>query len=257
MIQIEAIPAFSDNYIWLLYDSDSGDAVVVDPGEAAPVQRALADRGLQLTAVLVTHHHPDHIGGINELAGDRDIPVLGPESIRQVTRPLRDGDHFQLLGAGFSVLAVPGHTLDHLALYSTDAAEQPLLFCGDTLFAGGCGRIFEGDPGMMLASLTRLAGLPENTLVYCAHEYTLSNLTFARAAEPDNRTLRQRFDDTEALRAEDIPTVPSTMGLELETNPFLRCHLPTLKTAAESHSGHACDDNLQVFATVRNWKDNF
>ncbi len=259
MIAIEPVAAFSDNYIWLMYDSDSRRAAVVDPGDAAPVEAALKARDLALDCILITHHHFDHTGGINDLLAERDIPVIGPASdnIPQITRHLRDGDQVSVLGLTFSAIAVPGHTLDHIALYTPDAGEQPVLFCGDTLFAGGCGRLFEGEPKMMYESLQRLSALPANTLVYCAHEYTLANLAFANAVEPDNRELAQRNDAARALRESDRPTVPSTLALELATNPFLRSDQAGVKTAAEAHCGTECPRDWEVFAAVRRWKDVF
>ena len=221
MLTIRPIRAFRDNYIWCLSAHDSDEAVVVDPGDAGPVLQALADWQLRLTGILVTHHHPDHTGGIDELLRYHEVPVFGPAGpgIPQVTEALADGDRFRLLGLDFRVLAVPGHTLDHLA-FVVDASHPPLLFCGDTLFAAGCGRLFEGSPAQMQASLQQLAALPADTAVYCAHEYTLANLQFATAVEPDTTALRQRLADAEARRANDHPTLPSSIGLERQTNPF-------------------------------------
>lgn len=259
MFIIEAIEAFSDNYIWLLYDPETREAAVVDPGDSAPVERALADKDLRLSTILVTHHHMDHIGGIRALTNNRNIPVLGPASdrIQAITRTLADGDHFTLFGADFATIAVPGHTLDHIAFFSGSPADHPVLFCGDTLFAGGCGRLFEGTPAMMHKSLSRLAELPGDTRVYCAHEYTLANLAFAKAVEPHNGRLLHRIDDAETLRRRGRPTVPSTLELERETNPFLRSHVDAVRAAAQSHNAQPFRDNIQVFATVRSWKDNF
>ena len=260
MIQIDAVNAFSDNYIWLIYDDQTRMAAAVDPGDAKPVERALAEKGLQLEAILITHHHHDHVGGIDALlVGRESLPVFGPvnRGIPQITHSLASGDRFSVLGIEFSTLEVPGHTLDHIALFSTEAMADPVVFCGDTLFAGGCGRIFEGNPAMMHHSLSTLAALPQNTRVYCAHEYTLSNLNFARAVEPENNELLQRMAADRTLREQGTPTVPSTIALELATNPFLRCHLPSVKAAAECHAGQPCKDISSVFATVRSWKDNF
>lgn len=259
MIHIEPIPAFTDNYIWLLVDSDTSQAVVVDPGDAGPVEQALKEQNLQLEGILITHHHMDHIGGINQLlASHGHLPVYGPysESIPQITHALGEGDNCNILGLNFTVIAVPGHTLDHIALFTDQTPEHPALFCGDTLFAGGCGRIFEGDPQMMYTSLLRLAKLPGDTRVFCAHEYTLANLAFAQAVEPDNRALQQRIADCQSKRQDSIPTVPSTIAEEHATNPFLRCHLPEVQQAA-TQKGYQSGDNWQVFATVRSWKDNF
>lgn len=258
MLQIEPIAAFSDNYIWLLSDPETSRAVVVDPGDAEPVEQVLAARGLKLESILITHHHGDHIGGVDQLLAQRTIPVLGPvsENIPQITQPLKHGDRCNALGIEFEIIAVPGHTLDHIAYYSAQNPEQPLLFCGDTLFAGGCGRIFEGDPEMMYHSLQRLANLPERTQVYCAHEYTLANLAFAQAVEPDNQALQQRVASAKTDRAAGIPTVPSSLALEQATNPFLRCHLSSVKRAA-AQNGEVGADYWQVFAKVRHWKDNF
>ncbi len=257
MLNIRPIPAFSDNYIWLITCGDSPEAFVVDPGDAAPVMAALDREGLTLAGVLITHHHFDHVGGLAQLR-DRFAPVVyGPHNpaIEGIDHRVAAGDEVSVFGHSFSVLAVPGHTLDHIAYFH--AAEEPVLFCGDTLFAAGCGRVFEGTAPMMHQSLQVLAALPGDTRVYCAHEYTLANLAFATAVEPDNSALQARFEAARQTREAGQPTVPSTLALELATNPFLRCDQPELK-ASLSRQGRLPDDEAdQVFAEIRGWKDTF
>ena len=258
MLNIQPISAFDDNYIWLIHDEASRQAFVVDPGDAAPVQDALAAQQLHLAGILITHHHFDHVGGLAQLCSAYQPVVYGPRNpaISGLTRQVSAGDTVEVLGQDFSVLEVPGHTLDHIAYFS-DATEQPLLFCGDTLFAGGCGRVFEGTPPMMHESLQTLAALPSSTRVYCAHEYTLANLAFARAVEPDNAELARRISAAEASRGRGEPTVPSDIALELATNPFLRCSRPELLAALESQGRLEGQAPHEVFATVRGWKDSF
>ncbi|MFT5603542.1 MAG: hydroxyacylglutathione hydrolase [Paracoccaceae bacterium] len=256
MIHIEPISAFSDNYIWCLYN-DAGDAVLVDPGDAVPVEAFLASRALVLSGILITHHHFDHVGGLEQLLQKRSIPVFGPpESAPQINQALADGDHAQLLGIDFEVLSVPGHTLDHIA-YLAKAESPPLLFCGDTLFAGGCGRLFEGTPEQMHHSLSKLQSLPAATQMYCAHEYTLANLRFAQAVEPDNIALAERLAADTARRDKNIPTVPSTIALERATNPFLRSHVDEVRNSASDYASMKFDDDVATFAAVRHWKDQF
>jgi len=257
MLEIQPVPAFSDNYIWLLRERGTNRACVVDPGDAAPVVAALDELQLELDSILVTHHHYDHVGGLPALIDHYAPTVYGPENpaIAGISRTLRAGDTLEVLGTVFSVLAVPGHTLDHIAYFHR--GTPPLLFCGDTLFAGGCGRVFEGDPAMMLASLESLASLPGETRVYCAHEYTLGNLAFARAAEPDNAALRARSAAAEQTRARGEPTVPSELSLELATNPFLRCAQPELQESLRAQGRLRGDSPVAVFTAVRGWKDNF
>ncbi|MEH6610016.1 MAG: hydroxyacylglutathione hydrolase [Halioglobus sp.] len=257
MLCIEHIAAFSDNYIWLLYDDQTLQAWVVDPGEANPVLQALSDKGLTLEGVLITHHHFDHVGGLEALCTQYDCIVYGPQNqqIAGITKRLSAGDKVTVLATEFSVMEVPGHTLDHIAYFHDGSA--PVLFCGDTLFAGGCGRVFEGTFPMMLSSLESLAALPEDTRVFCAHEYTLANLAFASAVEPDNSALKERVANAQATRARDESTVPSTLSLELATNPFLRCHQPAMHQALKSQGKLQGETAEQVFATVRGWKDNF
>jgi hydroxyacylglutathione hydrolase len=257
MLTIDPIPAFSDNYIWLLYDPDSREAFVVDPGDAAPVVQRLQEMALQLTGILITHHHFDHTGGLEQLRTLYSPVVYGPAnpSINGIDERVAAGDKVQALGKSFDIIEVPGHTLDHIAYYHD--APTPLLFCGDTLFAGGCGRVFEGTPPMMHQSLQSLAALPAATRIYCAHEYTLANLAFACAVEPDNEALSQRLTEAEAARARNEPTVPSSIELEMATNPFLRCAEPALLDSLRNQGRLAGSTGPEVFATVRGWKDNF
>jgi len=250
------LPAFDDNYIWMLHDGHQ--ALVVDPGDEVPVLQALQTRQLQLKAILVTHHHVDHVGGVAELRAATGASVYGPagEEMPEPLQRMDDGDTLALLGLHFTVLNVPGHTAGHIAWYSPDVDGQPLLFCGDTLFSGGCGRLFEGTPAQMLASLDRLAALPGATRVCCAHEYTLSNLRFARTVEPDNATLQQYARQCEEQRARRQPTLPSTLALEREINPFLRSRQPAIAQAVHARSP-AASDAISVFAALREWKNEF
>jgi len=258
MAAIIPIPAFADNYVWLLREGRA--AVVVDPGDAAPVQAYLDLEGLELAAIVATHHHGDHVGGIEALVARRQVPVYGPraETIPARTRALREGDGVVLdeLGLELFVLDVPGHTAGHIA-YTGRVADAPVLFCGDTLFAAGCGRIFEGTPATMWTSLQKLAALDPATRVFCAHEYTLANLRFAAAVEPANAALAQRQARDSALRDRGQPTVPSTIADELATNPFLRAGEPAVRAAAEGHAGHVLDSDVAVFAALRAWKNGY
>ena len=251
MFDVSFIPAFKDNYIWLL--TRGRRAVVVDPGDAAPVAAQLAANGLHLEAILVTHHHADHQGGVRELAARWHPTVYAPasESITGRTHPLSGGERISILDCPLEVLAVPGHTLGHLAYVASG-----MLFCGDTLFGAGCGRLFEGTPAQMAASLARLAELPDDTAVYCAHEYTTLNLSFARAVEPDNPALAARLARVAAQRAAGLPSVPSTLAEEKATNPFLRCSEPAVVAAALAH-GAVDRSPTAVFAAIRGWRNTF
>lgn len=258
MIQIDALPAFNDNYLWLLQDAASKRCAVVDPGDAAPVRAWLAQHpDWRLTDILVTHHHNDHVGGVAELKQLTGATVYGPatENIPARDVALDDNATVQILGLDFQVFTVPGHTLGHIAFYH--GGSEPLLFSGDTLFAGGCGRLFEGTPAQMHQSLQRLAALPDDTAVYCAHEYTLSNLRFACAVEPNNPHVAQRFADVTRLREQNRITLPSSIGLERQTNPFLRVHEASVKEKADERTGHANPSPDTVFAALRAWKDKF
>jgi len=257
MLQVTPLKAFSDNYIWMIHaPRDPRRVVVVDPGEAGPVELALRQRGVELGAILITHHHADHVGGVERLVAGRPVPVFGParESIPGNPKMLSQGDIVELesLGLRFEVLDIPGHTAGHIAYVGHGA-----LFCGDTLFSAGCGRLFEGTAEQMTDSLAKLARLDPAILVYCGHEYTLSNLRFAAAVEPNNRAVAEHRSVCEERRAQDKPTVPSTIALEHSVNPFLRCTAETVKQAAEAHTGRKLDSTVEIFAAVRGWKDNF
>ncbi len=258
MPSIIPIPAFGDNYIWVLRERSR--AAVVDPGDAVPVLEWFAQHGVELEAVLVTHHHGDHVGGIEALVERFDVPVYGPagESIPGRTHPLREGDRVDLpaVGAHLVVLEVPGHTAGHIA-YAGQVGSDPVAFCGDTLFGAGCGRLFEGSPEQMWSSLSKLAALPPATRVFCAHEYTLANLRFARAVEPANAALDERCRRAEALRAQGMPTVPSTIAEELATNPFLRVDVAAVAAAAEAHAGRPLASPANRFGALRAWKNAF
>ncbi len=253
-LHITPIAAFSDNYIWVIHDQHH--AVVIDPGDAAPVIAFLDSHNLIPIAILITHHHHDHTGGNALLSKTFNIPVYGPalERIPYLTSPLAEGNtiHFPELNLELKILDVPGHTVGHIAYYADD-----MLFCGDTLFGCGCGRLFEGTPKQMLASLTKLARLPASTKFYCAHEYTLDNIAFALTLEPDNQTLQARAKTDQACINMNRPTLPSTITLEIATNPFLRCHLPSLRIAAEQITGSAITEIVEVFSTIRTLKNSF
>lgn len=250
---IEPIPAFEDNYIWAL--RANGHVAIVDPGEATPVLRFLETTGDRLCAILVTHRHGDHIGGIAELVAKYPMPVYGPtrEAAEVVTHPLANETRLALpaLGIEFKVLEVPGHTLGHIAFYSGG-----MLFCGDTLFGAGCGRVFEGTLTQMHASLARLVELPAETRVYCAHEYTQSCLRFAHTVEPDNAAIEVRSAEVAKLRAIGQPSVPFTLAEELATNPFLRWQAPGVIAAATARLGHAPANDAETFGAIRIWRDN-
>lgn len=257
MLNVSPVRAFSDNYIWLIRaPADPAAAVVVDPGDDRPVELALEQHGLQLHAILVTHHHADHVGGVGALAARHGATVFGParEKMPCDVQALDDGGTAALehLGLEFTVMAVPGHTLGHIAYVGHGA-----LFCGDTLFSAGCGRLFEGTPAQMFDSLDRLAAHTDDTAVYCAHEYTLSNLRFAHEVEPDNVDVQEALTEVRARRERDEITLPSSLGRERRINPFLRCRAPTVRASAERHAGRSLATATDVFTVVRAWKDSF
>lgn len=251
---IIAIPALNDNYIWMIVHPVTQQAVIVDPGEAHSVLQVLAEQQLTLAGILITHHHWDHTNGIEEIIAAHKVPVYAPlkDNVANSDHPVKGGDQIEIpaLELRFSVLDVPGHTRGHIAYTGHSWA-----FTGDTLFTGGCGRIFEGTPDELYHSLCQLAELPQETRVYCGHEYTAANLRFAALVEPDNLTLLQRIADTDRLRTRSMPSVPATIAVELQTNPFLRCHLPAVQQAVTSYCGQPLADTVAVFAGLRRWKD--
>lgn len=255
-LEITAIPALRDNYVWLLEHPGIRAAAVVDPGEAGPVLDAISRRRLELAAIIVTHHHHDHVGGIAALRARFPVRVFGPaaEIIPQSTDAVAEGDAVIIAEMGLELRAmwVPGHTLGAMA-YCGDG----VVFTGDTLFAAGCGRLFEGTPAQMHASLGRLAALPDETRVYCGHEYTLANLRFAATVEPGNAAIARRLERSRELRARGAPTLPSTIALERQTNPFLRTNDAEVQRAAEMYCGHALSDATEVFAILREWKNRY
>ncbi|MCG8315655.1 MAG: hydroxyacylglutathione hydrolase [Pseudomonadales bacterium] len=257
-MNISPIPAFTDNYIWQLNDGEQ--AFVVDPGDAKPVLQFLDENKLKLAGILITHHHWDHTGGIKELLNAwPGIAVYGPNnpSIADITHPLKEGDSINVLKKNFDIYELPGHTLDHIAYYHESVADHDVLFCGDTLFSSGCGRLFEGTAAQMFESLSKLKALPAETLVYCTHEYTEANLAFAAAVEPDNQHIQERIKQVQSLRSKNQPTVPSTLGLELRVNPFLRWDKGAVISSANEQSASMSHEAVEVFAAIRAWKDRF
>jgi hydroxyacylglutathione hydrolase len=258
MNKIIPIKAFKDNYIWCIQSTEHHQVAVVDPGDAQPVFDYLTANNLQLSAILVTHHHFDHVGGVEQLKAHYQCPVYGPynDSLSMIDVRLAQGQQLSLdfLDNQFEIIELPGHTLDHIAFYD---ASKSQLFCGDTLFAAGCGRLFEGTPSQMYNSLAKLTKLPANTKVYCTHEYTLDNLNFALTVEPDNQQLQKRLEQCKQLRDKDQPTLPSDITTELATNPFLRADQPAIKASAEQQSNAKLSSNIDVFAQIRRMKDSF
>ena len=257
-MRLQPVPAFEDNLIWLLRDA-AGRSLVVDPGESAPVLDALAGAPPP-HAILLTHHHNDHIGGVAELVQRwPGVPVIAPrdERIANATQRVDDGDQIDIGPWRFTVIGIPGHTRSHVAFHGHDLDGTGLLFCGDTLFSLGCGRMFEGTPAQMHASLQRLAALPGETQVCCGHEYTLANAVFATTVDPGNPALRERAIEVRRLREAGLPSLPVTLASERACNPFLRCDDPAVRAAAERHAGHPLDTPVDVFANLRRWKDGF
>ncbi len=255
MITIHPIPAFQDNYIWLILNQKN-QAIVIDPGSADPVLKYCEQNNIIITHILITHHHADHIGGVEQIINKTNASIFAPASGNYsfCHTKCSDNSSFSLdqHKIKFETITTPGHTLDHVCYHTAGH-----LFCGDTLFAGGCGRIFEGTASMMLNSLNKIKALPSNTLLYCAHEYTLHNYRFAMKIEPNNQKLQQRFKEVKELRRLKKPTIPSPLQTELDTNPFLRCTEPDVIEAASRYKGQRIDDEVAVFAAIREWKDNF
>jgi hydroxyacylglutathione hydrolase len=256
MLRIVPISAFNDNYIWCIIHPQNQQCVIVDPGTAEPVLKFLKEQNLGLIAILITHHHGDHTGGIADILQQCPVPVYGPahDYVSHLTHHLLDEDivDLQPLGIKFRVLEIPGHTRGHIAFYG-----KGLLFSGDTLFTAGCGRLFEGTAAQMVAALTKLAALPPETLVYCGHEYTLANLRFAQVVEPQNPDILARIEQVKTLRAQNQPTVPAELALEKLTNPFLRCQEPAVIKAAQNYAQESLPTPIDVFAVLREWKNGF
>ena len=254
MINIEPIEAFSDNYIWLLTTNEG--SMVIDPGESNNLLKILKEKDLDLKAILITHHHYDHTGGIEEILSAKSIDVYGPNNnINSINIRVSNESKINLLGIEFEVIEIPGHTLDHIAFFSENNGN-PILFCGDTLFAGGCGRVFEGTFEQMHDSLSILKNLPLNTKIYCGHEYTESNLKFAKSVEPLNQKIISRYNDVIEQRKQGIPTLPTTIKLELETNPFLRVGLKEVQQEISKKFNIPKNDK-DIFTAMRQWKDSF
>ena len=253
---IFAIPALNDNYIWTIVHPKKQTAIVIDPGETKPILNILEQQDLTLTAILLTHHHWDHTNGISDLLEKYLVPVYGPaeDMISLCDHPINGGDHLtlSLLELTFNILAIPGHTLGHIAYYG-----HQWVFTGDTLFAGGCGRLFEGSPDQLYCSLLKLTALPSNTRVYCGHEYTEKNLKFAQIVDPKNYKLKKRIEETQQKINHSLPTLPSTLQLELDTNPFLRCHEISIQQSLEGYYGYPFTDTVAAFTALRRWKDEF
>lgn len=256
-MQLIPLPAFTDNYIWILHDGER--ALAVDPGESAGLLQWLGQHGIRLDTILITHHHADHTGGVAELREATGARVIGPafETMPEPLQRVSGGETVEALGLRFEVIDVPGHTAGHIAFFAPNAPGGPLVFCGDTLFSGGCGRLFEGTPAQMHESLSALAALPGATRVCCTHEYTLSNLRFAVAVEPDNTDLRDYQARCEQLRASQQPTLPSSIELERRINPFLRTAVSSVAAAARRHAPDTGPDAVSVLATLREWKNVF
>ncbi len=255
MLDIHPVPAFEDNYIWLIPASGQR-VVVVDPGDADAVLSYCKKQDLSLSAILITHHHWDHCNGISTLLKNKPVPVFGPanEEIAEITHPLKEGDHIKPPGLDFEfeILDVPGHTAGHVAYLGNNC-----LFSGDTLFAAGCGRLFEGTAEQMFSSLKKFSALPDSTLVYCTHEYTAANLNFAHTIEPQNQAISKRIQQVKSLREQNQPSLPSTIGLEKQTNPFMRADIDAVRQVAEDYVNQPLINASAVFSALRQWKDNY
>ena len=254
MLSVEPIKAFEDNYIWLVTTNEG--SIVVDPGESSKIIKLIDENKINLKGIFVTHHHYDHTDGLEDLSRKLNIDIYGPSNnINEINKRVKNSDHISILGIDFKIIEVPGHTLDHIAFYSFNDGE-PILFCGDTLFAGGCGRIFEGTYEQMFESLNKLSSLPKNTKIYCGHEYTLSNLKFAIEADSSNKDLIKEYEQIKRLRNIDCPSLPSTLDRELKVNPFLRYDNYSIKNKIKKEFGIS-GNGLDIFTALRKWKDSF
>ena len=253
MLSVEPIKAYTDNYIWLV--STNEGSIVVDPGESKEILNLIDTNKIDLKGILITHHHYDHTNGLLDLTNKMNLEVYGPKKIEGINNIVKESDKFSLIGIDFEVIEIPGHTLDHLAFYSSNN-KDPILFCGDTLFAGGCGRVFEGTFEQMFKSLKKISNYPKETKIFCGHEYTLSNLKFALEVDKDNKQLTDELNNIEKLISSDIPSLPTNLNKELKLNPFLRCHDIDIKNKV-IEKFDIIDDELQIFTALRKWKDNF
>ena len=253
MLSVEPIKAYTDNYIWLV--STNEGSIVVDPGESKEILNLIDANEIDLKGVLITHHHYDHTNGLLDLTNKMNLEVYGPKKIEGINNIVKESDKFSLIGIDFEVIEIPGHTLDHLAFYSSNN-KDPILFCGDTLFAGGCGRVFEGTFEQMFKSLKKISNYPKETKIFCGHEYTLSNLKFALEVDKDNKQLTDELNNIEKLISSDIPSLPTNLNKELKVNPFLRCNEINIKNKVIDKFD-IIDDELEIFTALRKWKDNF
>lgn len=251
---IDYVSIFSDNYIWIIINPEQHTAIAIDPGDAEPLINYLTTHQLKLESILITHHHTDHTNGINALKNTYPINVYGPSHIPGITHPVKAPEILTLpsLNIPITIMSIPGHTLDHIAYYLPG-----ILFCGDTLFSAGCGRVFEGTIAQMIHSLQKITDLPPDTAVYCTHEYTLKNLEFALMVEPSNINIKKRLDQAIMLRAANLPTLPTSVKEELEINPFLRCHIQEIREEVEDHFGLKLQNPSDVFQYLREWKNHF
>ena len=253
MLSVEPIKAYTDNYIWLV--STNEGSIVVDPGESKEILNLIDSNKIDLKGVLITHHHYDHTNGLLDLTNKMNLEVYGPKKIEGINNIVKESDKFSLIGIDFEVIEIPGHTLDHLAFYSSNN-KDPILFCGDTLFAGGCGRVFEGTFEQMFKSLKKISNYPKETKIFCGHEYTLSNLKFALEVDEDNKQLADEYINVKKLISSDIPSLPTNLNKELKLNPFLRCNEINIKNKIIDKFD-IIDDELEIFTALRKWKDNF
>ena len=253
MLSVEPIKAYTDNYIWLV--STNEGSIVVDPGESKEILNLIDSNKIDLKGVLITHHHYDHTNGLFDLTNKINLEVYGPKKIEGINNIVKESDKFSLIGIDFEVIEIPGHTLDHLAFYSSNN-KDPILFCGDTLFAGGCGRVFEGTFEQMFKSLKKISNYPKETKIFCGHEYTLSNLKFALEVDEDNKQLADEYINVKKLISSDIPSLPTNLNKELKVNPFLRCNEINIKNKVIDKFD-IIDDELEIFTALRKWKDNF